>query len=132
MTYSINTIFAQVAEPLGRATMTKYMKRFGFYSKPPLDYPPTRSTPAGPSSPQGRPYPPGSPDEDIGRIGIGEGGLTGNPAADGDGGRRRGQRRQADGAAFDQHGRSTRTAARSRQSSPRVYNQVMKPSTAAR
>ena len=40
MINSINTIFAQVAERVGRATMAKYMKRFGFYSKPPLDYPP--------------------------------------------------------------------------------------------
>ena len=42
LTYSINTVFAQVAEHLGRATMTEYMKRFGFYSMPPLDFPPTR------------------------------------------------------------------------------------------
>ena len=61
LTYSINTIFAQVAENVGRPTMTDYMKRFGFYSKPPLDYPPsemrasnvkssrgTRSRPAAP------------------------------------------------------------------------------------
>ena len=40
LTYSVNTVWAQVAEHVGRQTMTKYMKRFGFYSKPPLDYPP--------------------------------------------------------------------------------------------
>ena len=39
LTQSINTVWAQVAESLGRGTMTRYMKRFGFYSKPPLDYP---------------------------------------------------------------------------------------------
>ncbi len=38
-TYSINTVFAQVAVSLGIGTMTDYMKRFGFYAKPPLDYP---------------------------------------------------------------------------------------------
>ena len=60
--------------------MTDYMKRFGFYAKPPLDYPscqlggqPARSTRTG------VPYPPGSPDEDIGRIGIGQGGLLVTP-----------------------------------------------------
>ena len=41
MTYSVNTIFAQVAEHVGRPTMTDYMKRFGFYAKPPLDFPPS-------------------------------------------------------------------------------------------
>ena len=40
LTYSVNTVWAQVAEQLGRPLMTEYMKRFGFYAKPPLDYPP--------------------------------------------------------------------------------------------
>src|SRR6202035_659904 len=40
MINSINTIFAQVAERVGRARMAEYMKRFGFYRLPPLDYPP--------------------------------------------------------------------------------------------
>jgi penicillin-binding protein A len=75
MTYSINTIFAQVAERVGRATMTKYMQRLGFYAKPPLDYPPNELNVSQPFSPRGKPYPPASPDEDIGRIGIGQGGL---------------------------------------------------------
>ncbi|HTU84062.1 MAG TPA: penicillin-binding transpeptidase domain-containing protein [Solirubrobacteraceae bacterium] len=80
MTYSINTIFAQVAQNVGRATMTKYMKRFGFYSKPPLDYPSGQIGISQPwSSTTGKPFPPGSPDEDIGRIGIGEGGLLVTP-----------------------------------------------------
>jgi penicillin-binding protein A len=80
MTYSINTIFAQVAEHVGRATMTEYMKRFGFYSKPPLDYPSGQIGISQPwSSVTGKPFPPGSPDEDIGRIGIGEGGLLVTP-----------------------------------------------------
>ena len=40
LTFSVNAVFAQVAEHVGRGTMTKYMKRFGFYSKPPVDLPP--------------------------------------------------------------------------------------------
>ena len=80
LTNSINTIFAQVAQNVGRATMTKYMKRFGFYSKPPLDYPPNQLLASRPYSvTTGKAYPPGSLDEDIGRIGIGQGGLSVTP-----------------------------------------------------
>ena len=79
MTYSINTIFAQVAERVGIPTMTKYMKRFGFYSIPPLDYPPTEMRPSDVLSYTGKLLAPGSPDEDIGRIGIGQGGVTTTP-----------------------------------------------------
>jgi penicillin-binding protein A len=79
LTYSVNTVWAQVAESLGRPTMTKYMKRFGFYAKPPLDYPPGQINESRPFAPNGRPYPPGSPNEDIGRIAIGQGGLLVTP-----------------------------------------------------
>lgn len=79
MTYSINTIFAQLAESVGRGTMTKYMQGFGFYAKPPLDYPPNELKASRPYSSSGRPYPPASPQEDIGRMGIGQGGLEVTP-----------------------------------------------------
>jgi peptidoglycan glycosyltransferase len=79
MTLSINTVFAQVAEHVGRATMTEYMQRLGFYAKPPLDYPKNELNVSQPFSPRGRPYPPASPAEDIGRIGIGQGGLLVTP-----------------------------------------------------
>jgi peptidoglycan glycosyltransferase len=79
MTNSINTVFAQLAENVGRGTMTDYMKRFGFYASPPLDYPPNELRASRPYSSTGRPYPPGSPQEDIGRIGIGQGGLLVTP-----------------------------------------------------
>ncbi len=130
LTYSINTIWAQVAVAVGRATMTKYMQRFGFYSKPALDYPPDELHASRPFSPNGHPYPPGSSDEDIGRIGIGQGGLEVTPL----------QMAMVAGAVanggklmvphlatrvVDQTGRTVETIA------PSVYNQVMKPSTAA-
>ncbi len=79
LTYSVNTVWAQVADALGRSTMTKYMKQFGFYARPPLDYPSDQLGISRPFSPGGNPYPPGSPNEDIGRIGIGQGGLLVTP-----------------------------------------------------
>ena len=39
---SVNTVWAQVAEQLGKPTMARYMKRFGFDRKPQLDYPAER------------------------------------------------------------------------------------------
>ncbi len=130
MTFSINTIFAQVAERLGRGTMTKYMKRFGFYSKPPLDYPPTELRASDVLSSTGKPLPPGSPDEDIGRIGIGQGGLAVAPlqmamvaAAVANGGKLMAP--HLTDRVVDQTGRTIETI------KPTVYSQVMKPSTAA-
>jgi penicillin-binding protein A len=79
LTYSVNTVWAPVAENVGTKTMTRYMKRFGFYSKPPLDYPDDEMTASAVQSPGGQFYPPGSPNEDIGRIGIGQGGLVVTP-----------------------------------------------------
>ena len=130
MINSINTIFAQVAEHVGRPTMTEYMKRFGFYSKPPLDFPPFELNTSKPVGPNGRPYPPGSPNEDIGRIGIGEGGLQVTPlqmamvaAAVADGGTL--MTPHLIDRVVDPDGRTVRTT------NPTVYSHVMKPSTAA-
>jgi peptidoglycan glycosyltransferase len=39
LTHSVNTVFGEVGEKLGRSTMLKYMRRFGFERTPPLDYP---------------------------------------------------------------------------------------------
>ena len=129
MTYSINTIFAQVAEHVGRPTMTEYMKRFGFYAKPPLDYPPGQIYSSRPFAPNGKPYPPGSPNEDIGRIAIGQGGLLVTPlqmamvaAAVANKGTLMAPR--FTDKIVDQDGRTLETI------KPSVYNHVMKASTA--
>jgi peptidoglycan glycosyltransferase len=129
LTYSVNTVWAQVAERLGRSTLTDYMKRFGFYSSPPLDYPPNELNISRPFSPHGHPYPPGSPDEDIGRIGIGQGGLVVTPlqmamvaAAVANGGKLMVPHLTAKVVNAD--GVTVKTIA------PTVYHQVMKPSTA--
>jgi penicillin-binding protein A len=130
LTYSINTVWAQVAEHVGRPTMTNYMQRFGFYSKPPLDYPPDELNISRPFSPLGRPYPPGSPNEDIGRIGIGQGGLLVTPlqmamvaSAVANGGKLMVPHMTA--RVVDSSGVTVKTI------TPSGYNQVMKASTAA-
>jgi penicillin-binding protein A len=129
LTYSVNTVWAQVAESLGRATMTKYMKRFGFYAKPPLDYPPGQIKTSRPFAPNGRPYPPGSPNEDIGRIAIGQGGLLVTPlqmamVASAVANRGKLMAPRFTDKIVDQDGRTVQTI------KPTVYNQVMKASTA--
>lgn len=68
---SVNTAFAQVAEGLGGSVMRKYMERFGFGSKPELDYPRNAMSAAGEYY-QGRLIPPTSRFVDIGRMGIGQ------------------------------------------------------------
>ena len=130
LTYSVNTVWAQVAEAVGRGTMTKYMKRFGFYAKPPLDYPPNELNASAPWPPGGRhPYPPASPNEDIGRIGIGQGGLLVTPlqmamvaSAVADNGKLMAPHFAT--RVVNQDGQTVETI------KPRVYHQVMKASTA--
>lgn len=129
MTYSINTIFAQVAERVGRADLTEYMKRFGFYAKPPLDYPPDEMRASDVLTPRGSASAPGSPNEDIGRIGIGQGGLAVTPlqmamvaSAVANGGKLMVPHLTA--KVVNPDGVTVKTI------SPIVYDQVMKPSTA--
>lgn len=47
LTYSINTIYAQVGQRVGAQTMQEYMQRYGFYSEPPLDYPSSQMRASG-------------------------------------------------------------------------------------
>jgi peptidoglycan glycosyltransferase len=131
LTYSINTIWAQVAQNVGRATMTNYMRRFGFYAKPPLDYPPDELNPSQPWTPTkpSHPYPPAAANEDIGRIGIGQGGLLVTPlqmamvaSAVANGGKLMSPHLTS--RVVDQTGRTVETI------KPSVYSQVMKPSVA--
>ena len=129
LTYSVNTVWAQVAVQLGNSTMSKYMQRFGFYSRPPLDYPPDELNISQPFSPKGKPFAPGSSDQDIGRIGIGQGGLRVTPlqmamvvAAVANGGKLMVPHMTA--KVVNSDGVTVKTI------NPSVYNQVMKPSTA--
>jgi peptidoglycan glycosyltransferase len=67
LTHSVNTVFGEVGEKLGRPTMLKYMRRFGFQRTPPLDYPKTQMLASGvfPAKSCGRGI-------DFGRVAIGQ------------------------------------------------------------
>lgn len=74
LTNSVNTYFAQVGEKLGTSTMVEYMKRFGFYSDPDLDYPSSELNASGPYNTSGNLVTSGF---DVGRVAIGQGGAEG-------------------------------------------------------
>ena len=74
LTLSVNTYFGQFGEQLGTDTMVEYMKRFGFYSDPELDYPDIQMAPSGPYNSDGSLV---TSDFDVGRVAIGQGGAEG-------------------------------------------------------
>ena len=74
LTNSVNTVFAQVGERTGRDTLVEYMKRFGFYKDPELDYPGFQMVPSGILNGNGDYVEDGF---DVGRVAIGQGGLEG-------------------------------------------------------
>ncbi len=69
---SVNTVWAQVAERVGKPTLARYMRRFGFDSRPQLDYPAGQMTTSGEYDEHGRLVAPTSPQVDLGRLGIGQ------------------------------------------------------------
>jgi penicillin-binding protein A len=90
---SVNTVWAQVGEKVGRPTMARYMARFGFDRKPKLDYPAEEMSTSG-SYEGERLVSPLSPKVDLGRMSIGQDKLAVVPlqmaevaAAVGNGGR---------------------------------------------
>jgi len=73
LTKSVNTVWAEVAEKVGKSTMERYMKRFGFYDEPPIDLPGFQVLPSGVY--RGSPsklVSPTSETVDVGRMGIGQ------------------------------------------------------------
>ncbi len=75
MAKSVNTAFAGVAEELGKATMRTYLRRFGFESKPELDYPRDAMSSSGEVR-KGVLLPTTSRFVDVGRLGIGQDKLS--------------------------------------------------------
>lgn len=78
MQFSVNTVFGQIGEQLGRETLGDYMRRFGFYDKPPLDYPDDEMIASGERL-NGRLLPMSSPRVDVGRVAIGQDKLAVTP-----------------------------------------------------
>jgi penicillin-binding protein A len=78
LTQSINTVWAQVGVKLGGRTMADYMKRFGFYEDPPMDYPSVQMVPSGEYR-NGRLMSPTSGLIDVGRMAIGQDKLLVTP-----------------------------------------------------
>ncbi len=75
---SVNTVWAQVAERVGKPTLARYMDRFGFDTEPQLDYPSGQMTPSGEYRGE-RLLRPTSPAVDVGRMGIGQDKLRVTP-----------------------------------------------------
>jgi peptidoglycan glycosyltransferase len=71
LAHSVNTVWAQVAERLGKRTLARYMGRFGFNKKPRLDYPDEQMSSSGPYE-NGRLVAPTNSHVDVGRMGIGQ------------------------------------------------------------
>ncbi|MCK9248499.1 MAG: penicillin-binding transpeptidase domain-containing protein [Solirubrobacteraceae bacterium] len=78
LTNSVNTAFGNVAELVGKETMRRYMRRFGFDAKPPLDYPDDQLRASG-SYRDGRLIPATSRFVDVARLGIGQDKLQVTP-----------------------------------------------------
>jgi penicillin-binding protein A len=129
LTESVNTVWAQVAEKLGKRTLATYMARFGFDSKPQLDYPADEMSVSGEYRAKGV-IAPTSTYVDVGRMGIGQDKLEVVPlqmaevaAAVANRGRLMVPHLTA--RIVDPEGRTVLTV------SPRVQSVVMRPSTAA-
>jgi peptidoglycan glycosyltransferase len=128
LAHSINTVYAQVAEHVGKRTLGRYMERFGFDREPELDFPAQEMTASGEHEGE-TVVAPTSPKVDVGRMGIGQDKLEVTPL------------QMAEVAAavanhgtlmaphltrriVDAEGATVKTI------SPRVQSVVMKPSTA--
>ena len=79
LTNSVNTVWAEVAEKLGKRTMADYMEKFGFYEDPPMDYPDNQMVASGVNKGRKRLVKPTSDQVDIGRVAIGQGDLEVTP-----------------------------------------------------
>ncbi len=78
LAHSINTVYAQVAEHVGKRTLGRYMERFGFDRKPQLDYPAREMSVSGEHEGEAI-VAPTSPRVDLGRMGIGQDKLEVTP-----------------------------------------------------
>jgi peptidoglycan glycosyltransferase len=75
LTNSVNTVFGEVAEKLGDDEMYKYMRRYGFEVRPPVDLPADETAASGVF--KGPKLVEEGEGADIGRVGIGQSGGGG-------------------------------------------------------
>jgi peptidoglycan glycosyltransferase len=94
LTHSVNTVWGQVGEKLGKATMYRYMTRFGFDRRPPIDLSADELRSSGVFDQRSGKLLDASDAIDIGRVAIGQERLQVTPlqmamvaAAIGNGGR---------------------------------------------
>jgi peptidoglycan glycosyltransferase len=76
LTHSVNTVFGEVGEKLGQDTMFRYMRRFGFEAKPPIDLPGDELAASGVFRKKTKLLDKGQ-GADIGRVAIGQSGDNG-------------------------------------------------------
>jgi peptidoglycan glycosyltransferase len=130
LTHSVNTVWGQVGEKLGKSTMYRYMNRFGFNRKPAIDLPKDELRSSGVFE-QHRGRLLGASDAvDIGRVAIGQERLQVTPlqmamvaAAIANGGRL--ERPHLVDKVMDRDGRTVRRV------KPSVESKVMNEGTAA-
>ncbi|MDX6553758.1 MAG: penicillin-binding protein [Gaiellales bacterium] len=77
LTFSYNTVFAQVGQQVGQQRLYSTMEKFGFFTLPPLDYPSDEMAPSGLYS-SGRLLRRNAP-IDVGRVAIGQERLLSTP-----------------------------------------------------
>ena len=79
LTNSVNTVWAEIGEKLGKKTMADYMVRYGFYKQPPIDLPSDQLLASGERGAGGKLLAPRSPRIDVGRMAIGQDKLLVTP-----------------------------------------------------
>ena len=78
LTNSVNTVFGEIGEKLGKKTMRDYMQRFGFEQAPPIDLPASQLPRSGERR-NGNLIPATSRFVDVGRMAIGQDKLLVSP-----------------------------------------------------
>jgi peptidoglycan glycosyltransferase len=79
LTNSVNTVWAEVGEKLGKGTMSEYMTKYGFYKQPPIDLPADQLLASGERGANGKLLAPRSQKIDVGRMAIGQDKLLVTP-----------------------------------------------------
>jgi peptidoglycan glycosyltransferase len=79
LTHSVNTVFGEVGEKLGKDTMRTYMRRLGFEEPVEVDLPADERAASGERNSKRRIIPATSGSVDVGRMAIGQDKLTVTP-----------------------------------------------------